>query len=117
MTLDQEMQAGAQAQRFAETHRNLLADHCGVVEEPREQVLIRRIETRQKLLATCPITTQRRRELERQNEDDEQELAIREGERQADSTASELGRWLIGGVVGGAVVLGLVHIVAVNWGL
>ena len=108
---------GAQAVRFANSHRHLLADHCGVIEEPRTAVLIRRIGTRQNLLATCPLTNQRRRELEAQNDDDAQELAILEGMATADGTAAELGRWLLGGVIGGACILALVHFVAVNWGL
>ena len=117
MTLDQEMQAGHAAQRFADAHRNMLADHCGVVDEPRSAVLIRHIATREGLLLRNTLTQKRRAELLEANELDEQELCIIEGRKGANETAADLARWILFGVVGGAVVLGLVHLAAVNWGL
>lgn len=113
MTLDQEMQAGHAAQRFADAHRNLLADECGVVDEPLAQA----IERRERILAQNHMPGWVRRSLERRNDNTEQVMRVKAAHAEADKTGAELGVWLVKGVCLFAAGLMAVHLVSINWGL
>lgn len=110
--------AGQHARAFAAANLHLLEDNCGVVSESREQMLTRRISRRHNLLATAAMTEKLRRSLEEANDLDEQELCItqRMNADHSNRTAAELGRWLLVGVVGGALILVAAHFIAKNWG-
>lgn len=104
---------GHHAQAYARANLHLLEDACGVVES-REQVLQRRIGTRQGLLASGPMTEAARRRLEDANELDAQELDLRQ---HPEGTAADLGAWLVKGALVVGALLGAAHFVAWNWGL
>lgn len=107
------MDIGHHAKAYAKANLHMLEDACGVVES-REQVLQRRINTRHGLMASGALTPHHCSKLAEDNELDAQELSIIQqmNEDHSDETAAALGRWLIGGVVGCAIVLMIAHFVA-----
>lgn len=107
--------AGHHAQAYAKANLHHLAADAGVVLDQTEAQLIGRISTRQKLLATAPLTGTQRRDLEDANERDEQQIALMH-EPCADREANKLARsayWLVIGII---AIAGLCNVVSRNWG-
>ena len=113
MTLEDEMQAGHAAQRFADAHRTLLADHCGVVDDP----LAKAITTRENILRHNWMPEWVQRSLEQRNDNTEQVMRVTAADDEADKTGAELGVWLVKGVCIFASLVMAAHLIAWNWSL